>query len=179
MSWQDASGTGLEDLELLLSHQGGVASGRVQGPKGAPFQLEYTVEFDAQWRTRKVFALERLSGRSLLLRADGMGCWRDQDNVELVELSGAIDVDLSATPFSNTLPIRRLRPEIGESFEIVTAYISVPELTLQADPQRYTRLAETRYRYESLDSDFQAEISVDEMALVTEYPGLFSRRHIG
>jgi hypothetical protein len=43
------------------------------------------------------------------------------------------------------------------------------------DPQRYTRLADHEYRYESRDSDFERVVTVDEHGLVVTYPGLFAR----
>jgi hypothetical protein len=46
----------------------------------------------------------------------------------------------------------------------------------QLPPQAYTRLADQRYRYESLDgSGFSAELAVDADGLVLDYPGLFRR----
>jgi len=91
-------------------------------------------------------------------------------------LSDAVDIDLAVSPFTNTLPIRRLRLEEGETADIVTAYISSPGAEVLADPQRYTCLKKNAlYRYASLDSDFTRDIEVDEQGLVTLYPGLFRR----
>ena len=42
--------------------------------------------------------------------------------------------------------------------------------------QRYTNLGGGRYRFESLDDDFTADLTVDEAGLVVDYPGLFRRR---
>jgi hypothetical protein len=53
--------------------------------------------------------------------------------------------------------------------------VSFPDLEPLADPQRYTRLDEDLYLYESLDSDFTAELTVDARGYVLEYPGLFER----
>jgi hypothetical protein len=79
------------------------------------------------------------------------------------------------TALTNTLPIRRLRLAIGECAEITAAYIAFPELTVSPNPQRYTRLSSDRYRYESLDTDFVREITVDEHGIVITYPDLFHR----
>ncbi len=79
------------------------------------------------------------------------------------------------TPFTNTLAIRRLGLEVGESAEIKVAYILVPELSLRAAPQRYTRLADRLWRFDGLDIDFTADLTVDESGFVIEYPGLFRR----
>jgi hypothetical protein len=87
-----------------------------------------------------------------------------------------LDVDLAFTPFTNTLPIRRLGLKDGESADIVVAYLQVPELTPIPDAQRYTCLAAgKRYRFESLDTDFSREIDIDAHGLVTTYPGMFRR----
>jgi hypothetical protein len=57
----------------------------------------------------------------------------------------------------------------------VTAYVSVPDLTVTTDPQRYTRLSDREYLYESRDSDFRRTVTVDQDGLVLDYPGLFER----
>ena len=52
-------------------------------------------------------------------------------------------------------------------------YLAVPSLELSVSPQRYTRLDEHRWRFESLDSGFTAILTVDADGIVTEYEGLF------
>ena len=71
--------------------------------------------------------------------------------------------------------IGRLKLPIGRSAEIKAAYITVPELELSPAPQRYTRLAADRYRYEGLGTGFAAEIAIDADGLVLDYPGVFER----
>ena len=87
-----------------------------------------------------------------------------------------IDVDLSATPFTNTLPIRRLGLRGGQAETIRVVYVRFPGLEVTLERQRYTCLEPgRRYRYESVDSDFTREIEVDPDGLVVTYPGLFRR----
>jgi hypothetical protein len=110
------------------------------------------------------------------LMSDGAGRWRDAGGLALPELDGAIDVDLSVTPFTNTLPIRRLDLTEGQHADIRAVYLRLPDLSLTIDRQRYTCLKRGRqYRYESLDSDFTRDIDVDAGGLVVTYPGLFRR----
>lgn len=92
------------------------------------------------------------------------------------DLNGAVEVDISLSPLSNTLPIRRLALAVGESTDITTAHLALPEFTVTTDPQRYTRLSEREYLYESRDSDFRRTITVDDHGLVIAYPGLFERQ---
>ena len=67
---------------------------------------------------------------------------------DLSALHGLVDVDLGFSPVTNTLPIRRLDPAIGEAVVVTAAWV-VSRATIEPLPQRYIRLAERRYRYES------------------------------
>jgi hypothetical protein len=174
--WQDWDGNGLEHLVLQDRGNGFTAESSVIGEAdGERFAVQYTVVCDRDWRTALFEVNVVGSGRSVLFTGDGAGNWQDGAR-RLPELNGAIDVDITATPFTNTLPIRRLGLEAGQSAEIVVAYIDVPSLTVTADRQRYTCLEPMRrYGFESQDGDFVREIEVDEHGLVVFYPGLFKR----
>jgi hypothetical protein len=51
---------------------------------------------------------------------------------------------------------------------------------VEPDGQRYTCPKEGElYRYESLESDFMADLRVDADGLVLDYPGLFRRTSTG
>ena len=175
--WSAWSGAddGLEHLELRSEGGRIVATGVVVGSteRGA-FGLSYRLVLDDRWRVLKS-DLATASGRFLALSADGAGTWRDERGGLLPELSGAVDIDIEATPFTNTLPIRRLGLAEGDSAAIRVAYVSLPELAVTSGEQHYIRLAAQRYRFESLDSDFTAELPVDAHGLVLDYPGLFRR----
>ena len=94
-------------------------------------------------------------------------------------LDGCEYVDVSETPFTNTLPIRRLDLAPGESADVSVAYFDGSELQPWPEPQRYTCLEKNDrgglYRYLNLDSGFTADLPVDADGLVTDYPGLFKR----
>jgi hypothetical protein len=56
------------------------------------------------------------------------------------------------------------------------AWIFAPDLTVHAQPQAYTRLADRLYLFENLDgSDFRTQLHVDEDGIVLDYPDLFRR----
>ena len=177
LRWSAWSGAeaGLEHLEMRAQAAGIVACGVVAGSteRGA-FGLSYRLVLDEGWRLREA-DLATASGRRLALSADGNGTWRDETGRVLPELAGCIDIDIEATPFTNTLPIRRLGLAEGESAAIRVAYVSLPELALSSARQRYTRLGPGHYRFESLEGSFTAELPVDRHGLVLYYPGLFRR----
>jgi hypothetical protein len=165
----------------VASDDGAVANGLVIGLEaGRPFRIGYEVRCDGLWRVQEVRAAAPDLGRPVLdLLADGKGRWKRRGGEPVPELDGCIDVDISATPFTNTLPIRRLGLEPGESEELMVAYIRVPELLVGPERQRYGCL-EARadgglYRFEALPSGFTAALPVDADGLVIDYPGLFRR----
>jgi hypothetical protein len=173
--WQDWSGKSIEHLVLHETAQGVVAESVIVGRTDErAFALHYRIRCDDGWRVRRAEVALVGGSRSLELLGDATGNWTDGSGAPLAQLQGAIDIDLTASPFTNTLPIRRLKLGRGESRDILTAYIVVPDLTVTTDPQRYTCLEPDHlYRFESLDSDFTRDIEVDRSGLVLNYPGLF------
>lgn len=171
--WTDWQGIGLEHLSVVGDDRGIVAESVVIGEQNAHrFGLGYRLGIDLQWRVRDI-SIRMAGGSSLRVLADGVGCWRGADGAKIPHLAGCIDIDIAATPFTNTLPIRRLKLDIGASATIKVAYVSLPTLTIQPVEQRYTRLAESQYLYEGLSTSFSAELTVDAQGIVGDYPGVF------
>jgi hypothetical protein len=171
----DGCEAGLEHLEMAPEGDHGVVESVVIGSiDGKRFGLHYGLVIDAAWRVREA-RLATTAGGRLLLIGDGRGGWHVNGEPSSA-LKGCIDIDIQATPFTNTLPIRRLTWEPGESRVIFVAYVNVPSLTVEVGRQRYTA-AESggSYRFESLDEPFEAQLRVDPDGLVLDYPGLFRR----
>ena len=144
--------------------------------EGMPVRIAYHVGCGADWSTW-AFRVSVRSGdsrRRLGLVVDTDLRWSLLGQ-ERPDLAGCTDVDLFPTPATNTAPIRRLGLEVGASAEVLAAWVRAPELVVAPLRQRYTRLAQDRYRYESLGSGFTAEITVDEHGLVIDYPGFWAR----
>jgi hypothetical protein len=175
--WQDWAGTGLQHLVLRQSPREIAAEAIVVGmDEATPVAARFCIRCDERWRTRRVEAEVIGDQRRLVLLGDGAGKWQDAAGNALPHLDGAIDVDLPLTPFTNTLPIRRLGLGAGQSADLRVVYILLPAFEIVVDPQRYVCLEPLRrYRYESLDSDFVREIEVDGEGLVVSYPDLFRR----
>lgn len=178
--WSRSDAPGMEHLALIMRPDGVAADGVVLGVEnGDAFRLRYTVRCDSRWRVRRVEINFVDGGRGLSLTADGEGRWFDERGTAVRALDGCVDVDITATPLTNTLPIRRLALEQGESADIKVAYVTIPDLRVAPDEQRYTCLeadpAGGRYRFEQMGSGFTAVLQVDADGLVEDYPGLFER----
>jgi hypothetical protein len=171
----DGCEAGLEHVDLSPADGGIHMSGVVIGRGGeARFGLAYRLRLDSSWRTRDAH-LRTTSGRALHLESNGQGAWTENGRSR-PDLQGCIDIDIQATPLTNTLPIRRLAWTAGESLDIRLCYVEVPGLAVLPQDQRYTALTPgSLYRFESLESGFTADLPVDGDGLVLDYPGLFRR----
>jgi uncharacterized protein len=182
--WSPWSAPGLEHLQVFTQAEGIAADGLILGVKEQePFRVRYEIHCDQLWKVRTVH-VSLLSGsrQSLTLLTNGEGSWATESGKAVSSLKGCFDVDISATPFTNTLPIRRLALPSGSSATLSMVYITVPQLQIQVTEQRYTCLETTssggRYLFESLENgvaNFTAELPVDQDGLVWNYPELFRR----
>ena len=179
--WQAWTGVGLESCRVAAAGDDIRAESVAVGVEaGTPWAVRYALRCDAGWRTRAltVSSLDGDEGR-LTLAGDGTGRWTDAAGRRLPALDGCLDVDLSSTAFTNTLPIRRLGMVPGWSEEIVVVYVEVPGLELSVARQRYHCLSWAsdggRYRFEAPATSFTAEISVDGDGLVVDYPAIARR----
>jgi uncharacterized protein len=134
-----------------------------------PIELRYSVTVDAGWATTDVEVLVSFAGGDFHEPIEIGSLWSGKERPP--EYEDCVDVDLSFTPATNTLPIRRLGLRVGEEREIAVAWLVWPELRFERAVQRYARLREDRYRY--TQDDFEAELIVDKDGLVLEYEGLW------
>ena len=187
MLWAAWDGRGLEHLRLDVEPGVVIADSLLIAvdDDGRPFRARYRLECDAGWTVRHA-RIERLDApaRALDLRADGRGHWTDASTGTASPLDGCIDIDIYPSPFTNTLPMRRLADGvIGRPVVIDVAWVALPELTVQAKRQEYTLLDRgadgARWRFRALDSDFTAELAVDRDSLVRDYPDIARRLDLG
>lgn len=171
--WQPTDGIGFEHAEIADRAEGIAINSAVIGEQGGqPFALIYRLLCTANWQVRElqIGTINMPKPMELIRDQDG---WRDAVGRRLPELTGCLDVDISATPLTNALPIRRLNLAVGQSAEVSVAYIHCPSLELTVINQRYTRKSETQYLFDLIDGSFSATITVDQDGFVTDYPRLF------
>jgi hypothetical protein len=86
---------------------------------------------------------------------------------------GFVFIDISLSPFTNTLPINCLQLQPKERQVIRVIYFDVLGKEIKAVKQVYTRLSGSEYLYENYDGSFSATIKTNEQGFVTNYPRLF------
>jgi uncharacterized protein len=166
-----------------------LARGVQIGLEPIPYQARYSLD------TRDAFQAARLTvdvtgqgwSRRLDLLHDPEGAWHTSADaageVELPEpavdtagFAGAADCDLAYSPLTNTMPILRDGlHEGGEPHDYEMAWVSLPDLAVHRSPQRYEPIAPGRVRFVSRDSDFRAELDLDEDGLLARYEHMAER----
>jgi hypothetical protein len=143
------------------------------------FRIEYFLKITTSWKTHFLEINSRRTDKmkSLRLQDDGKGNWR-MNGKPAAQFSKCIDIDISITPFTNTLPINRLNFAEKKQQMIDVIYLDVLEWKTKRVKQNYTKLSKDTFKYENVPNDFEASIKVDKKGFVTDYPGLFSRSAI-
>jgi uncharacterized protein len=136
---------------------------------GEPCHIDYDVLCDREWVpwSCSVRVTLPMRVRTIDLRSDDLGHW-ELDGNAASHLNGCTDIDLGWTPATNTVPIRRLDLEVGESSSLSAAWVRFPELDVVANQQHYSRLASDRWRYRSGDYDFELVTDAGS-GLILEY----------
>jgi len=145
---------------------------------GHSFRLDYKIDCDPFYRVRTVHASLH-GGAAIAITSNGDGNWFDQQHQNLSHIKGCEDVDISATPFTNTLPIRRLAWQPDQIEKLHVVYFAIPEMTIHADEQRYTCVEQrpdgSTFYFEQISTGFAATLKIDADGLVSDYPGLFTK----
>ena len=168
--WATWNGDGNETTTILWENEGFTVSGQVSRE-----DIQYVLRLSPTWQVRQFLLFRDLEEPDLWLATDGSGRWGEMNGAHRTELDGCYDVDLACTPFTNTLPIRRLPLLEGHTAELPVVYVDPETLEVRKAVQRYTRVSSHQWRFESVDSGFTADLEVDEFGLVLDYPSLFRR----
>jgi hypothetical protein len=173
--WEPLDEAGLEHLEVRQTSYGIVVQSTLIGTfDGTEFGCRYEVTLDPDWTFRHL-VLEKTDGNVLILKHNGHGKWERASGDDLPEFNGCVDIDIGATPFTNTLPIRRVRLEREKPQRFRMVWVPLDTLVPFVDEQVYTRIDDTRVHYQAADGSFEATITIDEDGFVLDYPGLFRR----
>jgi len=137
------------------------------------YKVEYNIETNVNWETKSVtirIKIDDAADTIILKKQDEKWIL---NGVPADEYNGIYDIDISLTPFTNTLPVRRLKLTGHEEQVITVIYFDILDRQIKPLKQIYTRLTAHNYKYENYDKSFTANIQTGEDGLVKDYPTLF------
>jgi hypothetical protein len=141
---------------------------------GTAAWLAYRVSCDQAWRTLRGEVQGWLGERAVectIIRAAN-GAWTF--NGALVPgLDSLVDLDLSFTPATNFLQLRRIALAVGHAADVPVAWLEVSKGSLEFLPQRYERRTETTYWYEAPTVGYAGLLEINSTGFVSVYPGLW------
>lgn len=193
VAWVKDEPFGVEFAEIAIAHERLAATGVAIGTAPLPYRLDYELETDTGFVTKRLRVTSRGEGwrRELDLRRDEAGVWsagaNGEGDVDLAPAGGetarfadALDCDLGLSPVTNMMPIlRHGLVRGGGPIELTMAWVEVPALVVRADSQRYRHMSSAAdhhvIRFEAVDDSFSANITVDAAGVVIDYPGIARR----
>ena len=174
--WKGIASESLEYCSIYYKDIIMVKSSIIGHHQYLPFKMDYEIELNRDWGIQSFLIKSSLFNmdQTLTLRHNGHGKWYGEGK-EWKSLEGCMDIDISVSPFTNTLPVNRLKLAIGESYGINVVYIDIPGFRISKEQQLYTRMEKNTYRFTNGSGDFTADILMDDDGLAVHYPGLFER----
>jgi hypothetical protein len=193
IAWVKEEWIGAEFTDVTIEDGRLSATGIAIGSAPVAYRLDYELTTVEGFVTSRLLVATRGEGwsRRLDLRRPGSGMWTVEGSMtgflalpkaggDAEALAEALDCDLGLSPLTNTMPVlRHGLLEGGGPVDLVMAWVSVPDLAVLANRQRYAFVGKEQnssvIRYQSLDGDFAADITFDRDGLVVDYPGIGRR----
>ncbi|KAI9003023.1 putative glycolipid-binding protein [Hyaloraphidium curvatum] len=144
------------------------------GDGGEPCRMDYEVDASPTFETRRA-AVRGWVGETPvehIISVDSERKWT-LDGTAVPKCDNCVDVDLSFTPATNLLPLRRLALQQDQNVSVTAAWLTFPEFGLETLNQSYLNRGGGKFAYEAPDLDFKAELAVREDGFVSSYEGLW------
>lgn len=139
------------------------------------YTVDYRLTIDPDWNIQEFTIESEINTvKNTLTGKKYLGEWKI-NNVINPDFSGFSFIDISLTPFTNTLPINNLKLIENESQEIKVIYIDILNNLVKPVTQQYTKTGPYTYHYDNLQTDFKSDIVVDKNGFVVNYPKLFDK----
>lgn len=174
--WQGIAFQSMEYFTLKENGKGSKVSSKIIGCyQSKIYSVDYELIIDLDWNIQE-FIIEseinsvknKLTGRKL------QDEW-EINNVINPDFKEFSFIDISLTPFTNTLPINNLKLSENNPKEIKVIYIDILSNLVKPVAQQYTKIGPYTYHYDNLQTDFTSDIVVDDHGLVVTYPELFDK----
>ena len=175
--WRRLDVPGHDTATLRLGAAGAVLSGMAVFREHAPTGLSYAVHADLSWQTcaARIRGWHGTAAIDLHLHREAGNSWT-LNHVPCPAVDGCVDLDLSFTPATNLLALRRLALAPGQAAELRATWLEWPDVRLTPLVQRYFRHSPTEYGYEADlpgGTCFRALLRVQPRGWVLDYASLW------
>lgn len=166
--WTTWDGEHGDTVSLAWENEAWTAVGSIERD-----DVQYVVRLSPMWQVRQFLLFRDLSEPDLWLGTDGSGRWGEMNGAHRTDLDGAYDLAMPCTPFTHTLPIRRLPLHVGDAVQLTVLEVDVETLGVVPIGYIYERIEELRWRVTAHDSS--VEFDVDEFGVAIDLDGSHRR----
>jgi len=166
--WVTSDGEHGETLSLAWDNEAWTATGSVEREN-----VQYVIRLSPMWQVRQFILFRDLTEPDLWLGTDGRGRWGEINGAHRTDFDGAFDVAMSCTPFTHTLPIRRVPLHVGDVAELSVLEVDVETLGVVPVSHIYERTADRRWR--ATARGVTLEFDVDDFGVVVDLDNRYRR----
>ena len=180
LTWRAHSAPRMESVRVQLNGNRIKASGRIIGgacDEHPAFAVSYDLVTDEAGKTRRlsVTSSQASAEKQMSISRDSEGFWLVDNSGSPTRSSygGALDVDLTWSPFFNALAIRRLglQKSVGEQ-SVPVVYVGLPDLAARTETLTYSGGADALQLISPVGT---STVTVDTDGFVLDYSGLAVR----
>jgi hypothetical protein len=128
--------------------------------------VQFVLRISSMWQVQQFLLFRDMEEPDLWLATDQRGRWGEVNGAHRTDLDGCVDVDLAGTPFTNSIPIRRLPLHVTHSAQQNVIRIDTDTLSVLPVTQTYAMLDASTWRYRSMLTSEEVTASVDQYGLV-------------
>lgn len=141
---------------------------------GKPVQVRYGLDLNHDWSTQSGMVEGFIGTQPVKRDIRRNGASWTIDGVSQEAVYGALDLDFGFTPATNHPQLQRMALEVGETKEIVVAWLDLESTALQPLPQIYSRTSDEAYDYNSPQGPYRATLKIAPNGFVSDYPTLWA-----
>ncbi|MFN3208253.1 MAG: putative glycolipid-binding domain-containing protein [Roseovarius sp.] len=175
ITWRALYCEGQDTCRLARADHGWLLVGHARFHDDTGFAaLDYVVRCTEDWRTLDADIAGTHGESEVRLHADHRnGAWLLNETPQ-PGLEDVTDIDLSFTPATNLMPLRRLAKQQDDTLTTRAAWLHYPAAALVPLDQAYQRTHTYGIiDYRAEQTDFTTTLEVNDAGFVTDYPGLW------
>lgn len=175
ITWRALHCEGQDTCRLAHTDHGWLLMGHARFHNDDRFAaLDYVIRCTDNWQTLDADIAGTHGDLDVRLHIDHRnGGWHVNDTPQ-TGLMGATDIDLSFTPATNLIPLRRLAKQQDDTLTIRAAWLHYPAAKLAPLDQSYKRTPTYGLvSYQAEQTAFSTTLEVNDAGFVTLYPDLW------
>ncbi|AZI24004.1 hypothetical protein EA772_01090 [Pedobacter sp. G11] len=174
--WKGIYYKALEYFQLSETHQNFTVKSRIIGTFEDKFYwVDYSLVIAKDWTlTNFKIEFEVNNNKKRILGEKINSDWSINGEIK-PQFRNFDFIDISLTPFTNTLPINHLHFSAHQKKTVKVMYVDIFNGSIEAVKQKYSKNSDLNYHYENIPKNFEADLNVDDSGFVNLYPTLFER----